>query len=194
MAKLYFMYGAMNSGKSTRLMQDAHNFEERDQSVLVIKSSIDKKAGRKLSSRIGMERDVDILLSPEDSLKNYQEQLLKVQVVFVDEAQFLTEQQVDELWKIAKLMNIRVFCYGLKSDFQTKTFSGSKRLFELADDLTELKTICRCGETARFNARILDGTFVDEGEQVSIDGIDAQYESLCGKCYLEKVKKITYQR
>lgn len=193
MAKLYFIFGAMNSGKSTRLMLDAHNFEERGQKVLVIKSKIDKKAGTKLSSRIGMEREVDILLEPEDTLKKYQE-IVHTNAIFVDEAQFLTEKQVEELYKIAKLLDIRVFCYGLKTDFQTKMFSGSKRLFELADVLTELKTICRCGETARFNARTVNGNFVDVGEQISIDGIDSEYEALCGKCYLEKVKKITYHK
>lgn len=194
MAKLYFMYGAMNSGKSTRLMQDVHNFKERDQKVLVIKSSIDKKAGSKLSSRIGIELDVDILLEEKETLGSYQDKLLNVNAIFVDEAQFLTETQVEELWKIAKIMDIRVFCYGLKSDFKTKLFPGSRRLFELADVLTELKTICRCGNTARFNGRIINGKFVNEGAQVSIDGIDAEYESLCGKCYLKKVKKITYQK
>lgn len=194
MAKLYFMYGAMNSGKSTRLMQDAHNFEERDHKVLVIKSSVDKKAGTKLSSRVGIEREVDILLGVDDSLNNYQQQILSVNAIFVDEAQFLTENQIDELWKIAKLLDIKVFCYGLKTDFRTKVFPGSLRLFEMADVLTELKTICRCGETARFNARKIDGEFVSEGEQISIDGIDAEYESLCGKCYLGKVKKISYKK
>ncbi|MFA5603530.1 MAG: thymidine kinase [Bacilli bacterium] len=188
MAKLYFRYGAMNSGKSTALMQVAYNYEERDQKVLVIKSVIDTKGNSRLVSRIGLERDVDILLSSHDSLKNYDINYQTIACFLVDEAQFLTEEQVTELWIVSKRYNIPVICYGLRSDFQTNSFPGSKRLMELADELDELITICRCGKRAKFNGRKINGKFVSEGEQVAIDETnDVSYESLCGKCYIDKV-------
>ncbi|MDD4547811.1 MAG: thymidine kinase [Bacilli bacterium] len=188
MAKLYFRYGAMNSGKSTALMQVAYNYEERDQKVLVIKSVIDTKGDKKLVSRIGLERKVDILLPADASLKNYDIDYQNIACLLVDEAQFLTDKQVTELWVISKKYNIPVIAYGLRSDFQTNSFPGSKRLMELADELEELITICRCGKRAKFNGRKVNGKFVSVGEQVAIDETnDVSYESLCGNCYIEKV-------
>lgn len=191
MSKLYFRYGAMNCGKTTSLLQVAHNYEERGMKVVLIKPSIDIKAENRVSSRIGVERKVDYLVSPDESLKGYLNFVSDnfVSCVLVDEAQFLTESQVDELFVFAKIKNIPVICFGLRSDFRTNLFPGSKRLFELADEIEELYTICRCGKRARFNARIVNGEFTLEGGQVAIDG-DVEYESLCGECYLKKVRKM----
>ena len=189
MAKLYFKYGAMNSGKSTALMQVAHNYEERDQKVLVIKSTIDTKGKDTLVSRIGITRKVDKMLTPDDDVIDYYKEQNHISCIIVDEAQFLDPKQVEQLWIISKFYNTPVICYGLRSDFQTNGFKGSIRLMELADELDELVTICRCGKTARFNARIVNGKFVKEGDQIAIDGNrNIEYESLCGECYLKKVK------
>ncbi len=193
MAKLYFRYGAMNSGKSTALMQVAHNYEERDQKVLVIKSMIDTKGDDMLVSRIGLKRKVDILLSPDETLESYNIDYSKISCLLVDEVQFLTPKQITELWTISKLYDTPVICYGLRSDFKTNSFPGSKRLMELADEIEEMITICRCGKRAKFNGRKVNGRFVSEGEQVVIDNNNEEvtYESLCGKCYMEKVLKIS---
>ena len=190
MSKLYFRYGAMNCGKTTSLLQVAHNYEERGMKVVLIKPSIDTKANDSVSSRIGVERKVDHLVSPEENLKGYLNLLVgNTRCVLVDEAQFLSESQVEELFVFSKLTNIPVICFGLRCDFRTNLFPGSKRLFELADEIEELYTICRCGRKARFNARIVNGEFTLDGDQVAIDG-DVEYESLCGKCYLTKVRKM----
>ena len=190
MSKLYFRYGAMNCGKTTSLLQVAHNYEERGMKVVLIKPSIDTKANDSVSSRIGVERKVDHLVSPEENLKGYLNLLVgNTSCVLVGEAQFLSESQVEELFVFSKLTNIPVICFGLRCDFRTNLFPGSKRLFELADEIEELYTICRCGRKARFNARIVNGEFTLDGEQVAIDG-DVEYESLCGKCYLTKVRKM----
>ena len=190
MSKLYFRYGAMNCGKTTNLLQVAHNYEERGMRVLLLKPSIDTKASTKVSSRIGVERQVDHLVLPDEELKGYLTLINgNTECIIVDEAQFLSEKQVNELFIFSKLTNIPVICYGLRSDFRSELFPGSKRLFELADNIEELYTICRCGKKARFNARIVNGEFTLEGNQVAIDG-EVNYESLCGKCYLKKVKKM----
>lgn len=190
MSKLYFRYGAMNCGKTTSLLQVAHNYEERGMKVVLIKPSIDTKANDSVSSRIGVERKVDHLVSPEENLKGYLNLLVgNTSCVLVDEAQFLSESQVEELFVFSKLTNIPVICFGLRCDFRTNLFPGSKRLFEFADEIEELYTICRCGRKARFNARIVNGEFTLDGDQVAIDG-DVEYESLCGKCYLTKVRKM----
>jgi thymidine kinase len=190
MAKLYFRYGAMNSSKSTLLLAAAHNYEERDQHPVLVKPGTDTKAGRAVSSRIGIERPVDILLGPDDSLLaalKAHRPLDQIAAVFVDEAQFLSPAQVDEAFSVAVIHGVPVLCYGLRGDFMTRSFPGSLRLMEIAHSIEELKTICRCGSKAIFNARIVDGEFVSQGDQVAIDGQQATYESLCGRCYLEKV-------
>lgn len=190
MSKLYFRYGAMNCGKTTNLLQVAHNYEERGMNVVLLKPSIDTKANSRVSSRIGVEREVDHLIMPDEKLKGYLMLIKdKVSCVIVDEAQFLSEGQVDELFVFSKMTDIPVICYGLRADFRSELFPGSKKLFELADSIEELYTICRCGKKARFNARIVNGEFTLMGDQVAIDG-DVQYESLCGKCYLRKVRKM----
>ena len=193
MAKLYFRYGAMNSGKTAILLQTAHNYEERGMKVLILKPKIDTKGDNKIVTRIGLKRKVDHIIDTDENLTDYLNNIPDdIACVLVDESQFLTRDQVDELFMFTKLKDISVICYGLKTDFKTMSFPGSLRLFELADVMEELYTICRCGKRAKFNARIVNGEFTSSGEQVAIDGENhVEYESLCGKCYLEKVLKIT---
>lgn len=193
MSKLYFRYGAMNSGKTTLLLQVAHNYEERGMKVVILKPGIDTKGDDKIVTRIGLKRKVDHIVKNDEKLINYLCTLpLDVVCVLVDESQFLTRDQVDDLFMFTKLKNIPVICYGLRSDFKTMAFPGSLRLFEVSDVMEELITICRCGKRAKFNGRIVNGEFTSNGEQVAIDGENhVEYESLCGKCYLEKVLGIT---
>ena len=190
MSKLYFRYGAMNSGKSTHLMQVAHNYEERGMRVILIKPSTDKKGGDKLVSRLGVERKVDILCEKKmdiyEELKKWQEVKFKIDCILVDEVQFMTKEQVDQLFKIAVVLDIPVICYGLRTDFMMEGFEGSTRLLLLAHSIEEMKTICKCGRKAILNGRKINDEFVFEGEQVAIDNIDnVQYESLCGHCYFK---------
>lgn len=195
MAKLYFRYGAMNSGKSSILMQVAHNYEENNMKILVIKSAIDTKASNKLSSRIGLEREVDILLGKDESLVNYYKNINGiVNCILVDEAQFMSENQIEELWYISKMFDIPVICYGLRTDFKSNLFPGAKRLMELADTIEENSTICECGKKAKFNARFDNGEFTLDGESVVIDGAEEKtvYKPMCGKCYLKK--RLQYKR
>lgn len=192
MANLSFYYGTMNSGKTIEVLKDAHTLEEKGYKVVVIKSSIDLKGNDTIVSRIGISRKVDILLSPTESLAEYSGFIKDAAAILVDEAQFLTEAQVEELWRISKLADIPVSCYGLRTDFSTHLFSGSKRLFELSDEFVLLKTRCKCKENANFNARLINGEYVSEGESVVIDGIndEVSYEPLCGNDYIEKVLKL----
>lgn len=189
-AKLYFRYGAMNSGKSTAVLQVAHNYEERDMHVLLIKPAIDTKGNDQIVSRLGAKRSVDLLATPDIDIfkviKQYDKDVEKVGCILCDEAQFFTTEQIDQLLKVTTDLNIPVICYGIRTDFKTKLFIGSTRLFELAHTLEELKTICRCGKKAVFNGRKINGIFVFEGTQVAIDGQDSvQYESLCANCYAQ---------
>lgn len=188
MSKLYFRYGAMYCGKSTALMQVAHNYEEKGKKVVVIKSSIDTKADNRLQSRIGIEREVDILIKPEESFEEYYDKWIKEEVscILVDEAQFLTPKQVEELWIFVKMYDVPAICYGLRTNFKTELFEGSKRLLELSDEQEELITICDCGKRAKFNARFVDGAFATEGDSVVIDGAfsNVEYKPMCGKCYV----------
>ena len=179
MSKLYFRYGAMNSGKSTNLMQVAHNYEERGMRVLLIKPSTDKKGGDKLVSRLGVERKVDLLIGDNDNIyeevKKWEEVEFKIDCILVDEVQFLKSYQIDELFEIAVCLDIPVICYGLRT-----------RLLLLAHSIEELKTICKCGRKAVLNGRRINGKFVFEGQQVAIDNVDnVEYESLCGHCYFK---------
>lgn len=192
-AKLHFRYGAMNSGKSTDVLQTAYNYEERGMSVVLVKPAIDTKAGGMVSSRLGIERSVDVLVDTESDIRERiahsiaARALKQVGCVLVDEAQFLEPHHIDGLWEVSKLDDIPVIAYGLRTDFQTNLFPGSRRLLELADNLEERPTICRCGQKARFNSRKIDGEFVFTGDQVVIDDqARVEYESLCGTCYLTK--------
>lgn len=195
MSKLYFRYGAMNSGKSTALLQAAFNYEERSQYVLLAKPAIDYKGDKNILSRLGVSREVDFLIRPQDNLRelfaeNRDEVNSKtgqdVSCLLLDEAQFLTEEQVDQALEVAVLDSVPVLAYGIRTDFQTKSFPGSRRLLEIAHSLEELKTICRCGKKAMFNGRLVNGKFVFAGEQVAIDGDKVTYESLCPSCYLAR--------
>ena len=185
----------MNSGKSTALLQAAFNYEERSQYVLLAKPAIDYKGDKNILSRLGVSREVDFLIRPQDNLRelfaqNRDEVTSKtgqdVACLLLDEAQFLTEEQVDQALEVAVLDSVPVLAYGIRTDFQTKSFPGSRRLLEIAHSLEELKTICRCGKKAMFNGRLLNGKFVFAGEQVAIDGDKVTYESLCPSCYLAR--------
>ncbi|MCT9002107.1 thymidine kinase [Microbacterium memoriense] len=191
MAKLYFRYGAMNSGKSTALLQAAYNYEERGQHVLLAKPTVDTKGAEKISSRLGVERMVDFLIGPDDDVRELVAAHAHpaVACLLVDEAQFLSPAQVEDLLRIAVGERIPVLAYGIRSDFQTRAFPGSARLLELAHSLEELKTICRCGRKAIFNARLVGGRFVFDGDQVAIDELSTErvtYESMCAECYLRE--------
>ena len=186
MSKIYFRFGAMNCGKTTALLQVAHNYEEKGMKVIVIKPEIDTKGDNRVVSRLGIDREVDLLLGKDDTIDS-QIDLDGVNCILVDEVQFLEKKHIIELWKIAKLKDIPVICYGLKTNFKGELFNGTKSLIEVADELEELTTICECGKKAKFNARLENGKYVYEGAEVAIDGIDASYEPLCGKCYIEKV-------
>ena len=190
MSKLYFRYGAMNSGKSTHLMQVAHNYEERGMKIILIKSSTDKKGGNKLVSRLGVERQVDLMIEDNQNIyeevKKWQETKFDIDCILVDEVQFLKAEQIDQLFQIAVVLDIPVICYGLRTDFKMQGFEGSNRLFLLAHSLEEMKTICKCSRKALLNGRKINDKFVFEGEQVAIDHVDnVEYESLCGHCYFK---------
>jgi len=206
-AKLYFRYGAMNSGKSTALLQAAYNYEERGQRVLLAKPEIDTKGASQIESRLGVTREVDFLIGPDDDARDLfrrerervrregDEELLPsepadVACLLIDEAQFLSAEQIDDLFRVAVLDGIPVMAYGIRNDFRTHAFPGSARLLAIAHSLEELKTICRCGRKAVFNGRIIGDRFVFDGDQVAIDGAGDElittYESLCGHCYLEE--------
>ncbi|MBP1890646.1 thymidine kinase [Clostridium moniliforme] len=190
MSKLYFRYGAMNSGKSTHLMQVAYNYEERGMRVLLLKPQTDKKGGDKLISRLGVVRKVDVLIKDNDNIYNIVKDNLKeygkLHCILVDEVQFLKKEQIDELFEIAVTLNIPIICYGLRTDFKMEGFEGSERLLLIAHSIEEMKTICKCGHKAVVNARKINDKFVFEGEQVAIDNIgDITYESLCGECYFK---------
>jgi thymidine kinase len=192
MSKLYFRHGAMNSGKSTALLQVAFNYEERGQHVLIAKPAVDTKGDRNIVSRLGVVRDVDFLILPNDNLRELVASFSaknKVDCLLIDEAQFLTREQVDQAMEIAVLDNVPVLAYGIRTDFKTNGFPGSIRLLEIAHSLEELKTICRCGKKAMFNARLQNGKFIFDGDQVAIDGDKVTYESLCPNCYFEKLGK-----
>ena len=195
MSKLYFRHGAMNSGKSTSLLQAAHNYEERDQHVLLAKPAIDIKGEKAITSRLGVDREVDFLITPDLNLRaEFASRVSEfkketgngIACLLIDEAQFLTRDQVDQALEIAVLDNIPVLAYGIRTDFLTNGFPGSLRLLEIAHSLEELKTICRCGRKAMFNARKIADQFVFDGEQVAIDGVHVTYESLCPSCYLSE--------
>ncbi|MGO2111384.1 MAG: thymidine kinase [Pseudoclavibacter sp.] len=189
MAKLYFRYGAMNSGKSTALLQAAFNYEERGHRVVLAKPAVDSKAEGDIASRLGMVRQVDLLVrageSPRARLAELAASGPRVSCLLFDEAQFCSPWQVDELLRITVLDDTPVIAYGIRTDFQTHAFPGSQRLLDVAHTIEELKTICRCGRKAIFNGRIIDGDFVFDGGQIAIDEGDVTYEALCGTCYLE---------
>lgn len=187
MAKLHFKYGAMNSGKSDTLLKTAFNYEERGLSVIVAKPRVDTKGGEQVVARAGLTRTADILIDDSTDL----EKLVSgsdpdTACILVDEAQFLTPEQVSQLFRLAKIHDISVICYGLRADFRNQLFTGSKRLFEVADNIEKLPTMCSCGSQAEFNARKIDGAYVFDGGQLAIEQGNVTYDSLCGRCYLRE--------
>lgn len=191
MAKLFFRYGAMNSGKTTALIQVAHNYQERGMRTYILKPAVDVKGKRCIISRLSVVREADILVNPADNLfhliERENQQDSEIKCVLVDEAQFLTTDQVTQLFEVAVLIDIPVICYGLRTDFQLKGFKGSEQLLLLAHSLEELKTICRCGRKAVANTRKINGNYIFTGDQVAIEGEqNVEYESLCAQCYYKQ--------
>lgn len=196
MSKLYFKYGPMESAKSALLLMEAYSFESRNIEVLCMKPSIDDRDGatNKIKSRVGLEKEC-IVIYPDYNIFEIVKKILNdgrnIQWILVDESQFLTTYQIEELRAVVDTFDINVMCYGLRTDFQTKLFEGSKRLFELADDIEEMKISCSCGRKAIVNARFnQNGDIVINGEQILIGGEDI-YKPLCSKCYKEEIKKIS---
>ncbi len=191
----------MSSGKSLHLLATAHNFQTHSIPFIIFKSEIDNRDGDSvIHSRAIGERECVTLSKDNDIFKiisTYKEDefvgVEPLKWILVDEAQFLTTEQVDQLAAIVDVFGISVICYGLRTDFQTHLFEGSKRLFEIADTFEEIKSSCYCNHKTIFNARIKDGNIVTDGEQVEIGG-DDKYVSLCRKCYYEKTGNKLYQK
>jgi thymidine kinase len=190
MAKLYFKYGVMGSSKTAQALITKFNYEERGMSVWLIKPQIDNRDGEGiLRSRIGLEAKVYELPTYENVYDSYLKLDRKVDVIIVDECQFLTEEQVNQLSMIVIEYDIPVLCFGLRTDFRTRMFPGSRRLLEIADSITEIKTICSCGKKATVNVRRdKDGRIITEGEQIVIGGNDT-YTAMCYQCFIEGIKK-----
>lgn len=190
MSKLYFRYGAMNCGKSTNLLQVAHNYEERGMKVIIIKPKTDTKGGNKVVSRLGFTRNADMIIERSQNVYEEVEKWIntngKIDCILADEVQFFKKDQIDELFEIAVRMDIPTICYGLRTDFQMNGFEGSERLLLVAHSIEELKTICKCGKKAILNGRKINGRFIFEGQQVAIDNENnIEYESLCASCYFK---------
>ena len=188
MAKLYFKYGTMGSSKTAQALITKFNYEERGMKTVLIKPSVDTRDGKNVcKSRIGLSAEALTVNKSVNLFKLIRD--MKVDVVIVDECQFLTEDQVDQLADVVMEMDVPVLCFGLRADFQTHLFPGSKRLFEIADSITEIKYICECGNKAVVNARLDEnGRVVTEGSQVLIGGND-RYVAMCRKCWLKKIKE-----
>lgn len=191
MAKLYFKYGAMGSSKTAQALITKYNYEENDLQVWLIKPSADTRDGQQiLRSRIGLEAEVEVIPPSMDVWERFRDTRLgRCDVIIVDECQFLTEQQIDQLRAIVNEYNIPVMCFGLRTDFQTRLFPGSRRLMEIADTIQEIKTICDCGAKATVNARIdSQGHIITQGEQVVLGGNDS-YIAMCHKCYIRGIRE-----
>ena len=191
MAKLYFKYGAMGSSKTAQALITKYNYEENGLKVWLIKPSADTRDGKQiLRSRIGLEAEVEVIPPDMDILARFDETRRgSCNVIIVDECQFLTERQIDELRAIVNDRNVPVMCFGLRTDFQTKLFPGSRRLMELADEIQEIKTMCDCGAKATVNARIdASGHIITQGAQVVLGGNDS-YIAMCHKCYVRGIQE-----
>ena len=184
MAKLYFKYGAMGSSKTANALITRFNYQERNMKVWLIKPSIDDRDGANIiRSRIGLEASADIMTPDTDIFSLFEESHRDCDVIITDECQFFTPEQIDQLRKIVDVYNLPVMCFGLRTDFLTHLFPGSRRLFEVADSITEIKTICSCGNKATVNARIDgSGNVVTTGGQILLGGNDA-YIARCHKCW-----------
>ena len=190
MAKLYFKYGAMGSSKTAQALITKYNYEENDLNVWLIKPSADTRDGvATLRSRIGLEAECEVISPDVDIFARFLGgKVRKCHVIIVDECQFLTEAQIDQLRAIVDEHNVPVMCFGLRTDFQTKLFPGSRRLMEVADTIQEIKTICDCGAKGTVNARISDGYIVTEGAQVVLGGNDC-YIAMCHRCYVNGIRE-----
>ena len=190
MAKLYFKYGAMGSSKTAQALITKYNYEENGMKVWLIKPSADTRDGAAtLRSRIGLEAQVEVIPPEVDIYARFLgSRVRRCDVIIVDECQFLTEDQIDQLRAIVNERNIPVLCFGLRTDFLTRLFPGSRRLMELADCIEEIKTMCDCGAKATVNARISDGYIVTEGAQVVLGGNDS-YIAMCHRCYVNGIRE-----
>lgn len=189
MAKLYFKYGAMGSSKSAQALITQFNYEELGMSVWLIKPSIDTRDGADIiRSRIGLERRARVI-TPEQDISEEYRKAGKHDVIIADEAQFFTPEQIDQLRYLVDAENLPVLCFGLRTDFLTHFFPGARRLMELADSITEIKTVCACGRKATVNARIDEtGRIITQGDQVFLGGNDS-YVAMCHKCWKQKIKE-----
>ena len=189
--KLYFRYGTMGSAKTALLLTTAYNFEERGMRYVCLKPVIDTRdTVNVIKSRIGIQRECRWIYHETDLYRLATELFAEIEAVIdwflVDEAQFLTAEQVDQLARVVDDFGCNVICYGLRTDFQSRLFEGSRRLFEIADTIDEVKSTCTCGRKTIINARIdRNGDFVDQGEQVEIGG-DERYIAVCRKCWRNK--------
>ena len=191
MAKLYFKYGAMGSSKTAQALITKYNYEENDMRVWLIKPSADTRDGAQiLRSRIGLEAQVEVITPAIDVYRLFEETRKdRCDVIIVDECQFLVPEQIDQLRSIVNDFSVPVLCFGLRTDFQTKLFPGSRRLMELADVIEEIKTMCDCGAKATVNARIDgEGHIVTQGAQVVLGGNDS-YIAMCHKCYISGIRE-----
>ena len=191
MAKLYFKYGAMGSSKTAQALITKYNYEENDMKVWLIKPSADTRDGADiLRSRIGLQAAVEVMVPGRDIYEAYaKEHDGNCHAVIVDECQFMTEEQINQLRAIVDDFNVPVMCFGLRTDFQTKLFPGSRRLMEVADTIQEIKTICDCGSKATVNARIDgNGYIVTQGAQVVLGGNDS-YIAMCHKCWIRGIRE-----
>ena len=190
MAKLYFKYGAMGSSKTANALITRFNYQERDMKVWLIKPSIDNRDGANIiRSRIGLEAEADVMTPDTDIFSLFEESHRDCDVIITDECQFFTTEQVDQLRKIVDVYNLPVMCFGLRTDFLTNLFPGSRRLFEVADSITEIKTLCSCGSKATVNARIDgNGNVVTTGSQILLGGNDS-YIAMCHKCWKKAANK-----
>lgn len=187
MAKLYFKFGAMGCSKTAQALITKFNYEERGMKVLLLKPAMDTRDGETVTrSRIGLQAQALAVGAEQDLFEMYKREYQSCNVVIVDECQFLTPEQVDQLGQIVIDYNIPVLCFGLATDFTTHMFPGSKRLFEIAESISEIKSVCKCGAKATVNARLDDnGNVVFRGEQVCLGGND-RYVAMCRKCWLKK--------
>ena len=190
MAKLYFKYGAMGSSKTAQALITKYNYEENDLKVWLIKPSADVRDGVDvLRSRIGLEAKVQVIPPEEDVYRLFRQERSDCNVIIVDECQFMTPEQIDQLRQIVDDYDIPVMCFGLRTDFLTKLFPGSMRLLEVADAIQEIKTICDCGNKATVNARIDgDGHIVTQGAQVQLGGNDS-YIAMCHRCWRRGIRE-----
>ena len=190
MAKLYFKYGAMGSSKTAQALITKFNYEERNMKVWLIKPALDDRDGKTvLRSRIGLEAECDVIAANDNIFERFMAESKECDVIIADECQFFTKENVDQLRQIVDECDVPVMCFGLRADFLCNLFTGSERLFAVADSIAEIKTICSCGAKATVNARFDElGRIVTEGDQVMLGGND-RYIAMCHKCWKSKIKK-----